>query len=199
MPALTIALALLALFGHAALWVGFVNRVHATGLPRRSVKLLSITGHALLVVSPLVACALWFVSGNELIPWLQQATANPIFRLYFFVCWIIAIVAVALWFHRRWLLAPPEALLASRSTALNIADQLGYKPLHGWLARTLSKVPGNQALTVSIDELQLAVSRLPSQLDGLTIVQLSDLHMTGKIGVDFFKEVVRQAAGLRAT
>ncbi len=137
------------------------------------VKLLSTVGHALLVFSPLVAAALWITSGSELISWLQQTAANPIFRIYLFVCWIIAILAIALWFYRRWLLASPKALLASHTTVLNIAGQLGYKPLHGFLPRMLSKVPGNQALTVSIDELQLAVPRLPSQLDGLTIVQLS--------------------------
>jgi uncharacterized protein len=198
MPALTIVLALLALFGHAALWVGFVNRVHATGMPRGWVKLLSIAGHALLVFSPLVAAAFWLVSGSELIPWLQDAATNPLLRLYFIACWIIAVVAIALWIHRRWLFVPPKALLANNSTILNIADLLGYKPLHGFLPKLLSKVPGNQALTVSIDELHLALPRLPSQLDGLSIVQLSDLHMIGKIGPDFFKEAVRQAADLRA-
>src|SRR5262249_26839495 len=126
MPALTIALALLALFGHAALWVGFVNRVHATGLPRGQVKLLSTAGHILLVFSPLVAATLWLVSGKELITWLQHVADYPILRLYFFICWIIAVVAVALWIYRRRLLAPPKALLANNSTIHNIADQLGY-------------------------------------------------------------------------
>ena len=42
------------------------------------------------------------------------------------------------------------------------------------------------------------MDRLPKELDGLSIAHLSDLHFTGRIGIEFFEEVVRQTTALRA-
>ena len=39
---------------------------------------------------------------------------------------------------------------------------------------------------------------MPKELDGFSIAHLSDLHYTGRIGIEFFEEVVRQTAALRA-
>ena len=77
MPALTVVLALLALLGHAALCVGYVNRIHATGLHRRVIKLNSALGHAALVFLPVIAAALWWTSGISLTDWLSQMARQP--------------------------------------------------------------------------------------------------------------------------
>ena len=49
-----------------------------------------------------------------------------------------------------------------------------------------------------MQELRLTLERLPKELDGLSIAHLSDLHFTGRIGIEFFEEVVHQTAALRA-
>jgi uncharacterized protein len=198
MAAFTIALALLALLGHAALWVGFVNRIHATGASRSVVKLFSTSGHLLLAGLPIAAAVIWWNSNQSLLAWLTQAAQCPAIWFYLELCWLIAVVAIVLWIYRNLLTAAPQAVLSRRTATLDIGGQLSHKPLKGWFASSLSFVPGNQVLRLCIDELQLALPRLPAQLDGLSIAQLSDLHITGRVGIDFFQEVVRQTNALGA-
>jgi hypothetical protein len=198
MAALTVVLALLALVGHAALWVGFVNRVHSTGAPRPVIKLFSGCGHALLVLLPLIAVWFWWNSGISFIDWMPQAAQCQALWFYFVLCWIMALLTVALWIPRHLLPAKVHAVLSSRTTMADIAAVLGHKPAVGWRARLLSLVPGNQIFQLAIDEKQLALPRLPAPLDGFSIAHLSDLHFTGRIGIDFFKAVVERTNALRA-
>jgi predicted MPP superfamily phosphohydrolase len=49
----------------------------------------------------------------------------------------------------------------------------------------------NEILRPVVSEWELDIPRLPSILDGLSIVQLSDLHFSGRIGKTYFREIVR--------
>jgi predicted MPP superfamily phosphohydrolase len=57
-------------------------------------------------------------------------------------------------------------------------------------------LPGNESLKLDLTERGLDVPRLPSALEGLSIVHLSDLHFTGRIGKPFFDEIVRMSNAL---
>jgi hypothetical protein len=92
MPVVIIALALLALLGltwlgHAALCVGYVNRVHSFGAPRSTIKFFSVFGHGLLVFLPLLALGLWIYSGQPLVDWLSQVAECR--RSFRFGCGVI--------------------------------------------------------------------------------------------------------------
>src|SRR5690606_8506096 len=63
--------------------------------------------------------------------------------------------------------------------------------------RLLSRFPGNQVLQISVVQLEVEIARLPKQLDGLSIVLLSDWHVSGRIGIEYFHEVVQQANELQ--
>jgi predicted MPP superfamily phosphohydrolase len=76
--------------------------------------------------------------------------------------------------------------------------RLGYKQVHGFKAQVLLRVPGNQVLQLAVRHKQLHLQRLPSDLDGLSIAHFSDLHITGRIGIDYFHEVVDRVESLRA-
>jgi uncharacterized protein len=197
MPVVIIALAFAALLGHAVLWVGFINRAHAVGFSRDWTETLSAFGHALLVLPPVAAAGLWIYSGKSLPDWLSQIAEYRALWFYLVPCWLAAMAIVPLWFHRYWLMPSPKAVLCTRTT-LVVAAQLGRKPIAGWRARVLSAVPGNQVLQLAVDEKQLVLPRLPTQLDGFSITHLSDLHFTGRIGLEFFLEVVQQANALRS-
>ena len=45
----------------------------------------------------------------------------------------------------------------------------------------LSRLPGNQVLNITVQEKELAIPRLAAAHDGLRIVHLTDLHMSGRI------------------
>lgn len=51
-------------------------------------------------------------------------------------------------------------------------------------------LPGNESLCCYRVHLSLDLKSLPPSLDGLTIVQLSDLHFVGRIPQEFYQEVV---------
>jgi uncharacterized protein len=198
MPVVTIALALLALLGHAALWVGFVNRMHAVGASRVATKLASCCGYALLVFVPVVALEWWMSADKPLGEWLQQIAAHSVLWLYLVPCWAIGTAIIVLWVRRYCLAIPHKAILSNRTTVINVARELGHKPLFGWRARALSVAPGNQVLQLDIEEKEFGLERLPAPLDGLSITHLSDLHFTGLIGREFFEEVAKHANALRS-
>ncbi len=194
LPALLFVAALL---GHAALWVGFVNRVHSTGWPRWLVKIVSALGHAMLAVVPLAYGALGWFSGHTPCQWLAQSWAMPLLAAYAVACWLLLMIATGNWLKRHWFTKPPALLRSHRSTVVDVPARLGFSPQVGFKAKLLSHVPGNQVLRPAIEEYEFALPRLPAALDGLTIVQLTDLHFTGRIGVEFFAEMVRETNVLR--
>ena len=69
--------------------------------------------------------------------------------------------------------------------------------LVGPLPRLLGMLPFNEATTISIDRKRLALPRLPAELDGLTIVHLSDLHMTGQLDRQYYQRLAREVNALR--
>jgi uncharacterized protein len=196
MPVLILALALLALVGHAALWIGFVNRVHATGAPRWLIKASSLIGYGSLAFAPIVAAGFWLRSGESLFAWLSDIYTGPL-RLYAIVCWIRTAIVAPLWVYRIWFTKLPDSVRELHRNVFDVGAALGHKPLNGASAKILSLVPGNQVLKIAIDELHCEIDRLPPELDGLSIVHLSDLHVTGRIGIDFFRQAVSQANALQ--
>jgi predicted MPP superfamily phosphohydrolase len=63
---------------------------------------------------------------------------------------------------------------------------------HGFLVR----LPGNESLRLDLTELSIDVPRLPRDLDGLSVVHLSDFHFTGRVSKAYFEEVVRLSNAL---
>ena len=80
---------------------------------------------------------------------------------------------------------------------VDMADRLGDNLIVGPKAKLLSYVPGNEFLQLVIEEKQIALPRLPAELDGFSIAHLSDIHSTGCLHIEFFHEVVKQTNNLR--
>jgi predicted MPP superfamily phosphohydrolase len=150
----------------------------------------------MLVFAPLAAAFFWWRSQDSLVPWLAHRTDTPLIW-YLIPCWILSLTTIGFWIKRRWFSPPIDAILFSHSTRIDVAGQLGRPLLHGFLSRLLYRVPGNQVLQISIDEFELALPRLPAQLDGFSIAQLTDLHFTGHVGIECFQEAVRQTNALQ--
>ncbi len=61
----------------------------------------------------------------------------------------------------------------------------------------LVHLPWNEILQLEVVQWVLDVPRLPPALDGLSIVHFSDLHLTGRVGKAYFRELVRFSNELR--
>lgn len=190
----------IAFFGHAALWVGLVNRIHSLGMPRWLVKGLSYGCLVAVIVLPL---ALVGIAAQAVM--LEDASAgsfrggagefiNALWQAgwyYFVPCIALAAIAAIAWLGRRMSLTRPAAVLSDKVTSIDIGERLGSAPLQGSLTRWWGKQRWNEILRLSVHEREFEIARLPAQLDGLSIAHLSDLHYTGRIGIEYFQEVAR--------
>jgi hypothetical protein len=186
-------LLLLALLGHAALWVGMLNRIHAVGIKRKKVNWVTIIGLAMLPVVPLVVVVAVVALGlNWHISRLPKT--GPWWPLLYLVpCWGLGLAVSIRWLLRKIANRNPGALVSDRSRDVDVAAKLGHRPVDGIVGRMLGLVPGEQCLVARLHEKSLELPRLPDALDGLRILHLSDFHFTGRIQPAYFEEVVRLA------
>ncbi len=201
-----VLLLVVAALGHAAIWVSVIDRSHATGWPHSIVKELTKLFLLLLVVPPpLVACWLFWVDPRSLMPWrvfssTASCTAGILaLESYLALCWLAA--GVTLVKRLQWVLWHDVSRIHRfhRSRSLATGHVL-HSPDHPrgtrYSGSAIVRLPGNESLKLDLTERGLDVPRLPPALEGLSIVQLSDLHFTGRVGKPFFQEIVRMSNAL---
>jgi hypothetical protein len=192
MLAVSIVLIGLAFVGHAALWVGVINRWHAAGFPRPLVKSVLLLFYAALLAIP--AAVLSYLGGPSANSWgtsvwtgrLNWATAYIVF------CAVYGGLHLPVWAVRRWRSRrPPHGVRMRDHRIVNIAGRLGASPARGPWAGSLSLLPFNQLWHLEVNAFEVELPRLTAALDGLTICHVSDLHYSGRIDRGYFVEIVR--------
>jgi predicted MPP superfamily phosphohydrolase len=186
------ALAVAAL-GHGFIWSGIVNRIHGWGGPRRLIKSITVLCAILLLALPCwLAWRYW-----QLPPPRRPFSTADVSAAYLWAC--LAVGSTALLVkpgieHRRY---DRSVLVGWTAHRVDVAKSLDARPLHGFAAKLLGRIPGNEALQISIDRKRLVLPSLPAELAGLSIAHISDLHMTGAVGQDYYAHLVRQVNSLR--
>lgn len=199
MPLADVTLFALAFLGHAALWIAVNNRIHAMPLPWRVVRLGGFIFYVgLLLLPPWFA---WHYLGSA--PRMTFADLwpllGPVWKAYLLLCWATALGPLPLWAAQRMLVRLPRELRSNHSQYHNVARQLGRRPVAGLHPRRLlAGMPGNQIFDVEFNEKTVEIARLPAALDGLSILHLSDLHMAGTIGKEFYRRVMQLAGDAEA-
>jgi predicted MPP superfamily phosphohydrolase len=199
-------LLLLAALGHAYLWVALVNRSHAVGWSQRLVHALTL---AMFVLAAGIPVAMGWTVYRE----VMERGGGNLFTLpwpamgYLAACWVGGVWALGQWVGRLALdLRRPHARSRSRVRRLKPpADatsnldppEAGSVPFQGAAPRLqeasfVARLPLNESLSLEEVEHRVELTGLPRRLSGLTILHLSDVHMTGLIGSWYFAEVVRR-------
>ena len=189
------ALLLLALLGHAALWVGLVNRLHAVGMPRWLLALLTV---ACFLALPLCRRGLgwWCYRADPAV--LDRLRAGEFLRsaplgvsAYVALCGCRAVLTVAGWLWLHVVRRPPAV---SRSHGIRRLFDRDARPPettehpHHFLVR----LPGNEMPAPGPDRAgDRSAAAAAARLDGLSMVHLSDLHFNGRVGKPYFQEIVR--------
>jgi uncharacterized protein len=184
---MAITLLIVGAVGHVVLWVALINRAHALGVARRWVNLMTLACLAAMGIAPLgVLAALYYQFEWDTTLTRLAATAA---WTYVLLCAAICVVSIL----QRWYLSRhPErdaTLLAnhtSRITLDNTSETLSAPGIATWLSR----LPGNQVLSICIQEKEVAIPRLAAAHEGLRIAHLTDLHMSGRLTRAFFEHVV---------
>ena len=190
---MTIALLLLALLGHAFLWVGLINRVHSVPLRHRTG--LEITAACFLIMAVVPIWFAWRMVAAEF-PWqtaqIDDWMTIPIGWLaYLGVCWLTAVASTARWAWSIALRRTPSILRLHRRRPVATADDFSAEDSHEHSHHYMVHVPGNEILELDLTDRAIDVARLAPALDGLCIMHLSDFHYTGRVGKAYFREVVR--------
>jgi predicted MPP superfamily phosphohydrolase len=193
-------LVLAILFGHIFLWIGLLNRLHGTGISQGLKKILTLVYFTAMGLGPVVA--LWrLCAGENLLGHVNRELIRQpgwmAFWLYAILCLLAGVATLVRWICHRLRRAPRllsfhrrrRVSITPAAAALSSAEQSHHPAL---------RLPGNQALQLELTEWACEVPRLPRELDGLTVLHLSDLHFTGLIGKGYFREVVRVGNELKA-
>jgi predicted MPP superfamily phosphohydrolase len=176
--------------GHLALFVLAVNVVHGLGY---SQQVLSRTRLLL---------ALLFAIGSGILAWeivagSVRAWSWPAF-VYGCVCVVTALVFLPLFSAYLHLRPRPDGL-EGRTTEIDLAARFGRDRLigpgrNGWLLR----LPGNESLRLRKVDWEVPVPGLPTALDGLSVLHLSDIHLARAFERRFFEAMFDEAAGMEA-
>jgi predicted MPP superfamily phosphohydrolase len=78
------------------------------------------------------------------------------------------------------------------------ADTRNSPPIADSEHHLFARLPGNETLQLELSEWVFDMPQLDAALDGLSIVHISDLHLTGSIGKSYFHEVVERCNELQA-
>ena len=199
-PMLTVGMVLvaLALVGHAALWVGVVNRWHATGFRRWIVKTVTLAFYAALIAIPPAVAA--YLAPRYATSWQAADVVGELNWATAYVAFCAAYGAVHL---SVWAVQRPKAGRLPRGVrrrsdrVVDVAEQLGASPASGLRARLFCRIPFNQLWQLHLGEFEVAVPGLPRSLEGVSICHLSDLHYCGRIDRTYFDEVVRLTNAMR--
>lgn len=191
--ALVIAIFLLvALIGHWSLCVGAFNRVAASKFPCALVGLLEKSAIFAGAAIPMGFVAWLYVceirSLAEFLQWLDGRA----WLLYMTVCVVAAIKLFPRWIKGR-LRGPVPQLVTNDTVYHDVARSLGHAPIHGLSMRLAAALPGNEICQLAMPTKTLRLASLPKELDGLSIVHLSDLHFTGQMTREFYDYVVDRA------
>jgi predicted MPP superfamily phosphohydrolase len=197
MIAAEVLVALLALLGHATIWIGLNNRLHAAPLKRSHIKAISALAHFGMLAVPIALG--WWLLRDGLRPGggYSAVLRHPGLLFYILLCVGIALVHIPRWLYVRWAVLRRAMPYGRCLKELDIARQLGCWPVRG-MQFTLGRLfPQNESMRVAFTEKETPLPRLPAALEGLRILHLSDLHFSGRVLPAFFHEVVREANALQ--
>ncbi len=187
----------LAIFGHWAICIYTINRLHATALPHEFMKVVDLLWYVFLFGIPLTVIGALFV-----VPEWSWLAAHPTWRIlgliYAIVCWAAVPMALGAWIRHLTQAGVTSRLESNHTTHINTVEQLGRVPSGELATSLLARLPANQVFELWIHDKTLRLSRLPPSLDGLTITHLSDLHFTGRVTQDFYELIIDRANQLQS-
>lgn len=190
-----VVLIILSLIGHGALWIGINNRWHGVGLPRKVIKSVSLLLYAVLFGLPMLVA--WSLAEDRFRS--TDASGGRSVTLDWaaaYVCFsaVVGAVHVPVWALRRWQqLHLPANVRHTDEQVVDICDVLGAPPTTSPRTKLFCLLPYNHLWEVHVSEYDVALVGLPSELEGLTICHISDLHFSYRIERPYYDEIVQLA------
>jgi predicted MPP superfamily phosphohydrolase len=186
------------MFGHLGICVALYNRINATGLNRLTIKRIEKAIVLLCTAAPISLAAFELGSGSFANWNIQRENLSFASILYLGIGVFSAIAMFPFWIADR----PRFAIAWERFTTVHEENvhQLHLRTpeaIQGNSFRKMARLPGNQIASLQCNHKRLAIDGLPNALHGFKIVHLSDIHLTGQLGVPFYRKAMDWVAQLQ--
>ena len=190
-PSLLLVVALI--LGHALVVRALLNFVYTLGMPRKVWSAVCLLHLVIGIAVPFLFVRQVGLRGPKVLKRADWTRVEWPWLAYGAVCTGALLVVPGVNVFRR----RPGAELG-RASEVSQPDELPGGPPRGagpgaWLAR----FPGNELLRVEVAEQQIALPGLPPDLDGLSVLHLSDLHFNGSPDRAFFEWAFARGAAMK--
>src|SRR5581483_10607134 len=175
--------------GHTFFMVTGLNVLYAWPLPHfvlrftRKIDLLSI------LAGPVVFLLALDLFGNRSLAW-EPGSVSFYLTPYTLFCAALGFIAFPIAQTLYMVRKRAERVAATETATVDVAAKLGRKPVGRGKYRPLALLPGNEVFTVDFVTHTLALPQLPPEWDGLSILHLTDLHLSGTPDRAFHRFVI---------
>jgi predicted MPP superfamily phosphohydrolase len=179
-----------ACMGHTTLLAVSLNWSYGVLVHRGLLRLLRKVIFVLVAAGPLL---FWSLCGFDRGLWLDPellAGWGTLTTAYVILCCLVGLVLFPVMTLKRLCRRRPEALLSNHTETVDVAGQLGFKPVGRGKYRHLARLPRNEIFQVDFSVKTFRLPQLPAAWDGLTILHLSDLHFCGTPDREFYRYVL---------
>ena len=175
--------------GHTVVMVFTMNWLYGCPFPKKVMRPVRPT-YAVLIVAGCTYFT-WLLYHFDF-SWSPLLADNyPPVSAYVCICWVAAFVMCPLTTLYNWLIRNPAVLATNHTRIVDVAQELGFKPVGQGKKRRLALLPFNQCFEVEFAERFLKLPQIQPAWDGLKILHLSDLHFCGTPDRSFYDHVVK--------
>ena len=192
---LVIVLFGLAWVGHACICTAVLNNLYGRRLPKTVLKPVRLLAGVAILAFPLIV--LTIPNPQHFVTPAHDAVVDPdrfngwlgrLLLAYCVACLYFGFVFPLVTLE-RYLRKPPSCVVSEQTRTLDLWPELGQKLIGDGKFRPLTRVPGNGVFKLDITDLTLALPNLPPELEGLTILHITDLHFHGTPSREYFDRI----------
>lgn len=195
-PALVIAVVFFSLLGHGYFWVAIVNRLHAWAGLRWIIDGATLASCVAFLFFPFIVGWQWVQNGDGFFDTQSLDTMARASQWYLLACAFFGLGKLLARFIGEGREDDLNVVLEKTRRDAKPSQPFSADVSRSRYAKLLSTIPGNQALSLKVDNKRLHIPRLPKELAGLRVVHISDFHITGAVGPEWYRHVVEQVNSL---
>lgn len=189
---MVISLFLLAWLGHACFLLVLLNMAYSRPWDKEFRKLFRLFIGAWIFLGPPVYLAFREASFERVWANFGVTIQDTLLAVYLVVCFATALIGLPFVTIQRAWRKPPAKLIAEKTASVDVAKELGFRPIGDGKGRALTKLSFNRIFHCDFTTLTIADPNLPAEWDGLTVLQISDLHFIGTPAKEYFDYVIQR-------